>query len=81
MLGMDSDLYLLAWSKLQEAAFLWLSDVPLSVSTREELQGLMQRLSPSELAAFGARLRPVLSDNQHVQSFIEMVLAPRSQAC
>ena len=56
MLGMDSDLYLLAWSKLQEAAFLWLSDVPLSVSTREELQGLMQRLSPSELAAFGARL-------------------------
>ena len=51
---MDSDLYLLAWSKLQDAAFLWLSDVPLSVSAREELQGLMQRLSPSELAAFGA---------------------------
>ena len=55
--------------------------MPLSVSAREELQGLMQRLSPSELAAFGARLRPVLSDSQHVQRFIEMVLAPRSQAC
>ena len=49
---MDSDLYLLAWSKLQDAAFLWLSDVPPSVSAREELQGLMQRLSPSELAAW-----------------------------
>ncbi|OUT74512.1 MAG: hypothetical protein CBB79_01345 [Synechococcus sp. TMED19] len=78
---MDSDLYLLAWSKLQEAAFLWLSDVPLSVSAREELQSLMQRISPSQLAAIGARLRPLLSDSEHVQNFIEAVLAPRSQTC
>lgn len=78
---MDSDLYLLMWSKLQEAAFLWLSDVPLSLQNREELQSLMLRVSPSQLAALGARLRPLLSDSEHVQSFIEAVLAPQSRTC
>jgi hypothetical protein len=78
---MDSDLFLLAWTKLQEAAFLWLSDVPLSVTTQEELQSLMARFSPAELAAMGARLRPLLSDSHHVQSFIEAVLNPRASHC
>ena len=78
---MDNDLYLLMWSKLQEAAFLWLSDVPLSLQNREDLQKLMQRVSPSQLAALGARLRPLLSDSEHVHRFMDAVLAPQSRTC
>jgi hypothetical protein len=73
---MDADLLSVAWNQLQEAAFLWLSDLPISLALRDELRQRMALCSPAELAAFGARLRPLLSDSHHVQSFMDGLLAP-----
>jgi hypothetical protein len=73
---MDADLLSVAWNQLQEAAFLWLSDVPISLALRDELRQRMALCSPGELAAFGARLRPLLSDSHHVQRFMDGLLAP-----
>lgn len=74
--AMDADLLSVAWNQLQEAAFLWLSDVPISLALREELRQRMALCSPGELAAFGARLRPLLSDSHHVQNFMDGLLTP-----
>ena len=74
--AMDADLLSVAWNQLQEAAFLWLSDVPISLALRDELRQRMALCSPGELAAFGARLRPLLSDSHHVQTFMDGLLAP-----
>ena len=43
---------------------------------RDELRQRMALCSPGELAAFGARLRPLLSDSHHVQRFMDGLLAP-----